>query len=131
MDTLVKCGTDKASRPVKTDHFPIVTQFDIYAPQAIQKPRYNFRLAEWPEPVQTLTDELNSIPAPTEIHNADTFTHTQTQYSQRKNSNRHQKTRETNETKSILKKMVVDGPRQRKEKNATNRRKIKTPSTNS
>ena len=75
MDALVKCGTDEASRPVKTDHFPIVTQFDIYAPQAIQKPRYNFRLAEWPELVQTLTDELNSIPAPTEIHNTDTFTH--------------------------------------------------------
>jgi endonuclease/exonuclease/phosphatase family metal-dependent hydrolase len=45
MDALVKCDTDEASRPVKTDHFPIVTQIDIYAPQAEWKPCYNFRLA--------------------------------------------------------------------------------------
>ena len=75
MDALIKCDTDEASRPVKTDHFPIVTQFDIHAPQAIWKPRHNFRLVEWPELIQTLTDDLANIPIPTEIHNTNTFTH--------------------------------------------------------
>ena len=75
MDTLIKCDTDDAARPVKTDHFPIVTQFDIHAPQAIWKPRRNFRLTEWPEFIQTLSDDLNNIPIPTEIHDTNTFTH--------------------------------------------------------
>jgi hypothetical protein len=45
MDALIKCNTDKASRPVKTDHFPIITQIDVNAPQAVGKPRYNYRMA--------------------------------------------------------------------------------------
>ena len=75
MDALVKCDTDEASRPVKTDHFPIITQIDIYAPQAVWKPRHNFRLTEWPEFIKTLSDDLDNIPIPTEIHDTDTFTH--------------------------------------------------------
>jgi hypothetical protein len=75
MDILVKCDTDKASKPVKTDHFPIVTQIDILAPQAVWKPCHNFRMAEWPELVQTLSDDLNNLPAPTEIYDANTFIH--------------------------------------------------------
>ena len=30
MDTIIKCNTDDAARPVKTDHYPIITQIDIY-----------------------------------------------------------------------------------------------------
>ena len=75
MDALVKCDTDEAARPVKTDHFPIVTQFNIHALQVMWKPQHNFRLTEWPELIQTLSDDLNNIPIPTEIHDTDTFTH--------------------------------------------------------
>lgn len=75
MDALVKCNMDEASRPLKTDHFPIVTQISIYTPQAIWKPCHNFRLIEWLELIQKLSDDLANIPALTEIHNTDMFTH--------------------------------------------------------
>ena len=34
LDTIIKCNTDNVACPVKTDHYPIVTQLDIYAPKS-------------------------------------------------------------------------------------------------
>jgi Endonuclease-reverse transcriptase len=39
MDAISKCTTDDASRPVKTDHYPIITQIDIYTPKTAWKPQ--------------------------------------------------------------------------------------------
>jgi exonuclease III len=39
MDTIIKCKTDDAARPVKTNHYPIITQFDIYATRTAWEPR--------------------------------------------------------------------------------------------
>jgi hypothetical protein len=73
MDAIIKCDTDEATRPVKTDHFPIITQIDIHAPKATWTPRRNFRLADWPELIKTLNENLANIPVPTEIHDINTF----------------------------------------------------------
>ncbi|KAF8233284.1 hypothetical protein L208DRAFT_1557235 [Tricholoma matsutake] len=69
IDTIVKCNTDNASQPIKTDHYPIVMQLNIHTPKIAQKPRHNFRLADWPELVTTLKTNLNNLPTPTEITN--------------------------------------------------------------
>jgi hypothetical protein len=41
--------------------------------QIAQKPRYNFRLADWPELVTTLKSNLDNLPSPTEITNVQDF----------------------------------------------------------
>jgi ribonuclease HI len=73
MDAIIKCHTDDATRPVKTDHFPIIIQIDIHAPKSTWKSRPNFRLADWPELTKTLTENLANIPEPTEIEDIHTF----------------------------------------------------------
>jgi hypothetical protein len=42
MNALIKCNTEDEMKPVKMDHYPIVTQIDIYTPKTTWKPRYNF-----------------------------------------------------------------------------------------
>jgi exonuclease III len=73
LDAIVKCDTDDAARPVKTDHYPIVTQLDIYAPKSAWEARRNFRLADWPELVKTLKANLANLPPPTELENTEEF----------------------------------------------------------
>ena len=73
MDAIIKCKTDDAARPVKTDHYPIITQFNIYATRTAWEPRHNFRLTDWTEFVKTLKVNLTNIPPPTEIETAQDF----------------------------------------------------------
>jgi len=69
MNAIIKCKTDDATRPVKTDHYPIITQLDIHATRTAWEPRRNFRLTNWTELSKTLKENLANIPAPTEINN--------------------------------------------------------------
>ena len=73
MDLIIKCNTEDSTRPIKTDHYPIVTQIDIHAPRTIWKPRRNFRLTDWTELVKTLKDDLANAPPPTEIASIQEF----------------------------------------------------------
>jgi hypothetical protein len=73
MDAIIKCNTDDAKRPVKTDHYPIVMQINIHAPKTAWKPRQNFRLTDWTELVKTLKDNLTNFPPPTEIETVPEF----------------------------------------------------------
>jgi Endonuclease-reverse transcriptase len=74
LDTIIKCKTDDAARPVRTDHYPIITQLDIHTPKATWAARRNFRLVDWPELVKTLKNDLTNLPPPTEIKNVQMFT---------------------------------------------------------
>ena len=73
MDAIIKCDTDDATRPIKTDHFPIITQIDVHVLKVKWTPRRNFRLTDWPEFLKTLNTNLTNIHRPTEIHNIATF----------------------------------------------------------
>jgi hypothetical protein len=73
MDAIIKCNTEDSTRPIKTDHYPIVTQIDIHAPRTVWKPRRNFRLTDWAELVKTLKDDLANVPPPTEITSIQEF----------------------------------------------------------
>jgi Endonuclease-reverse transcriptase len=63
-DVIIKCNTEDVARPVKTDHYPIVMQINIYAPKTAWEPRHNFRKADWPELVKTLKTNLVNISPP-------------------------------------------------------------------
>ena len=73
INSIIKCTMDDASRPVKTDHYPIITQLDIIAPKATSKPRPNFRLADWPELLTTLKSNLENLMPPTELVDTQSF----------------------------------------------------------
>jgi len=74
LDAIIKCNTDDAACPVRTDHYPIITQLDIHAPKVTWEGRCNFRLADWPELVKTLKNNLANLPPPTEIEVVQSFT---------------------------------------------------------
>ena len=73
MDAIIKCKMDDAARPVKTDHYPIITQFNICTTKTMWEPRRNFRLTDWTEFVKTLKENLTNFPPPTEIKTAQDF----------------------------------------------------------
>ena len=67
------CNTDEESRPIKSDHFPIVTQIDFLTVKSINRPRYNFRDTEWTDFNKTLSNNLNDLPPPSTITSIATF----------------------------------------------------------
>jgi Endonuclease-reverse transcriptase len=73
MNTIIKCNTDDATCPVKTDHYPIITRLDIHAMRTAWEPRPNFRLTDWGELIKTLRTNLTNIPTPIEIENIKDF----------------------------------------------------------
>ena len=73
IDAIIKCDMDDANHPVKTDHYLIITQLNIFAPKQAWKPRCNFRMTDWTEFVETLKENLTNIPPPVEINNIEEF----------------------------------------------------------
>ncbi|KAF5383195.1 hypothetical protein D9615_004913 [Tricholomella constricta] len=73
LDLVDYCNVEYADRPLKTDHYPIVTKIDINAASTQQPPRHNFRLAKWKPLVKRVKEEVEKLPPPTEIYSLDTF----------------------------------------------------------
>jgi hypothetical protein len=73
MDAIIKCKTDNVTRPVKTDHFPIVTQFNIHATRTTWEPRHNYSLTDWTEFAKTLKENLANMSPPTGIKSIQDF----------------------------------------------------------
>jgi hypothetical protein len=73
MDAIIKCNTDDTARPIKTDHYPIITLIDIHAPKTTWEARQNFCRANWTELGKTLKANLANLPTPTEIENIEAF----------------------------------------------------------
>jgi hypothetical protein len=63
----VECGTKPSHRPVKTDHYPVISKIRLTTTRNRFTPRYNFRKAEWEGFVKKLTEELSRLPPPAEI----------------------------------------------------------------
>ncbi|KAF8220065.1 hypothetical protein L208DRAFT_1034178, partial [Tricholoma matsutake] len=86
-NAIIKCNTEDVARPVKTDHYPIITQIDIHTDDAqpgnpnkthkmasdAWKPQCNFRKADWPELIKMLKANLANIPLPTETDSIQEF----------------------------------------------------------
>ena len=73
LQAFVKCNTDLAQRPNKTDHLPILSTIDITPPDAYYKQRRNFRQMDWEEFTKTLETKLTTLQEPTEIDSAAEF----------------------------------------------------------
>jgi len=46
---IVSCDTNPSRRPLKTDHYPIITIIDIAVQVSEEEVRLNFRMANWPK----------------------------------------------------------------------------------
>ena len=66
-EAITICNTDEESRPIKSDHFPIVTQIDFLTVKSINRPRYNFRDTKWTDFNKTLSNNLNDLLLPSTI----------------------------------------------------------------
>jgi ribonuclease HI len=62
------CDTREDWRPVKTDHFPIITNVRIAIEKGTERPRYDFRLVDWDEFNKALKARMQHVPEPTDIH---------------------------------------------------------------
>jgi hypothetical protein len=61
------CDTRKDWRPVKTDHFPIITHVRLMVERGAERPRFDYCLVDWAEFNKDLKTRLEEIPQPTEI----------------------------------------------------------------
>ena len=62
------CTTREDWRPVKTDHFPIITHVRAFVERTRARPRYDYRLVDWDEFNETLAARLKGIPNTGRIH---------------------------------------------------------------
>ena len=63
-DAFISCQTAPAQRPVKTDHYPILSLLDIAPDIEDFTPRRTFRETDWDEFGTTLCEELSHVPEP-------------------------------------------------------------------
>jgi ribonuclease HI/exonuclease III len=75
MDLIVSCKTQPESRPIKTDHFPIVTSIDIKPRHHEYTPRPNYRKVDWKDFREELQKRLQGLPLPCEITTLPQFHH--------------------------------------------------------
>lgn len=61
LSAFIQCDTDPASRPVKTDHIPIIQVLDMEVPVVEHVPRPMFRKTDWGEFRKELMQELSSL----------------------------------------------------------------------
>ena len=67
------CNTDEESKPISSDHFPIITQIDFLMVKSLNRPRYNFRDTKWTKFSKALSDNLNNLLPPSTITSIATF----------------------------------------------------------
>jgi hypothetical protein len=61
------CDTKEEWRPVKTDHFPIITHVRLMVERGAERPRFDYTLVDWEEFNKDLKARLEEIPKPTKI----------------------------------------------------------------
>jgi len=69
--SLVYCQTAPENRPPRTDHYPIVMEFDVAIPRVVETERRNFRAVDWDKFREDLGGELNALLTKDEIYDTD------------------------------------------------------------
>ena len=67
LDYFIKCDTDDASHPIKTNHYPIIMQLDMSTEKSNPTPRLNFWDVVWDELWAMLKETLDNLPWPSVI----------------------------------------------------------------
>ncbi|KIK46881.1 hypothetical protein CY34DRAFT_75061 [Suillus luteus UH-Slu-Lm8-n1] len=68
-----KCTVEYQLRPVRTDHFPIISTLDLQPEHINIEQRPNFRDVDWDKFREALASELETHPAPANIPSIDDF----------------------------------------------------------
>ncbi|EGN95180.1 hypothetical protein SERLA73DRAFT_61146 [Serpula lacrymans var. lacrymans S7.3] len=74
INSFIKCAVVPHLRPVKTDHFPILSMIDLWC-SSLSHHLYKYlqRAVNWKKSRETLQTEVNHIPAPREPENKEEF----------------------------------------------------------
>ncbi|KAJ3979257.1 hypothetical protein F5890DRAFT_1381215, partial [Lentinula detonsa] len=64
---LISCYASPATQPVKTDHFPITTIFDLRTTVVDNQQRRNWKKVDWEEFREALTQKLRVLRPPREL----------------------------------------------------------------
>jgi ribonuclease HI len=74
IDTIIECRTNITNRPIKSDHFPIITKLNIAPTRFKPVPKLNFKDVDWDELSTNIKQNLATLPKPTPINNIQDFT---------------------------------------------------------
>jgi hypothetical protein len=65
-ECLLQCQVFPELRPVNTDHYPIVTEFNLGVLQAHSRERFNYKLTDWDQLRSDLKQQLTTSGLPSE-----------------------------------------------------------------
>jgi hypothetical protein len=68
---IVKCDTSPEDTPPKADHYPIHITINFPMQETEPKPSWNYRAADWTKYRETLVTNLQTIPPPQALQNAE------------------------------------------------------------
>ncbi|KAJ3845297.1 hypothetical protein F5878DRAFT_498600, partial [Lentinula raphanica] len=73
LERVVRCRVHHGAQPMKTDHFPIETVFDLRTSIVDPRQRRNWRKADWEELKEELPAKLEQLGEPKEIKTVEEF----------------------------------------------------------
>ncbi|KAF8156804.1 hypothetical protein B0H34DRAFT_770363 [Crassisporium funariophilum] len=73
MESITRCKVNPGARPIKTNHFTIITIIDLPHKCTTPPPAYNFRATDWEDFYQNLEIQLQDIPKPKALPTEDTL----------------------------------------------------------
>ena len=73
LDRIITCDTRPGLRPIKTDHFPIVTEIDMTMGVTDVRERRNWKTVDWEEFNKRLEEKMAKLAAPKEIETEEEF----------------------------------------------------------
>ena len=72
LQAIISCDTNPSWWPLKADHYPIITIFDISVEAGVEEARPNFWMTEWLKFIEAFADRVADIPT-TEILTTEEF----------------------------------------------------------
>src|ERR1700754_1247239 len=68
-DSIICCDTIPGWQPIKTDHFPIITEIDVRPDIADARERRNWKMVDWEDLRKQLKERMVELGEPKEIEN--------------------------------------------------------------
>ena len=61
LQAIISCDTNPSRRPLKADHYPIITIIDVSVEASEEEARPNFRMADWPKFIEAFAERAAEI----------------------------------------------------------------------
>ena len=72
IQAVISCDTSPSCRPLKTDHYPVITTIDISVQSSEEETRPNFQMTDWPKLIEAFAERAIAI-STTEITTIEEF----------------------------------------------------------